>query len=145
MIRLDALDAVPSSPLLLSPALRQSCCKPSRRSQMSWQVQGSLVVIRPLNTALSPFQDFIQGGCVKYCDPGAASPASVASWGREGAREGDRLRPHMQAALQWHERRKSRAHAPSRPAAPPCAARGRRRSPKICAWQWWNVRGGGER
>lgn len=45
----------------------------------SWQVQGSLAVIRPLNAALSPFQDFIQGGCVKYCHPGAVSPASVTS------------------------------------------------------------------
>lgn len=51
------------------------------------------VVICPLSAALSSFQVFIQGGCVKYYDPSPASPASVASRGR------DWLRLHIQVAL----------------------------------------------
>ncbi len=49
------------------------------KSETGWQVQGSWLSFVPLNTALSPFQVFIQGGCVKYYDPSPLSPASVAS------------------------------------------------------------------
>lgn len=31
------------------------------------------------SAAAFPFQELIQGGCVKYCDPGALSPSSVSS------------------------------------------------------------------
>lgn len=69
-------------------------CKPRWSQIRGWLAgAGILFAICPLNTALSSFQVFIQGGCVKYYDRSPLSPASVASRGR------DWLRLHMQVAL----------------------------------------------
>lgn len=54
---------------------------------------GIPAVICLLNAALSSFQVFIQGGCVKYYDPSPLSPASVASGGKRLAASRTHARP----------------------------------------------------
>lgn len=73
---------------LLCWALLPSCVQV--KSQAGRQVQVSR--FNAPNAALSSFQVFIHGGCVKYYDRSPPSPASLASGGR------DWLRLHIQVA-----------------------------------------------